>query len=379
MNDVAALLKEMVAIPSVSCGLDGEPDEVHGEARMVAFVSDFFDRHGIDYETQEVEPGRENVLGFVEGGDGPSLLLEAHTDTVSVDGMTIDPFVPDERDGKIYGRGSCDDKASLAAMLTGLVRAKEKGLPGDVTLAMTADEECGFGGARHLVQSGVQADGAVVGEPTELRLVVAHKGSCRATIRTIGLTAHTSDPSRGENAIYSMGCIIPAMEEYAETLTHRPPHELVGGPTCAVSMISGGQAPNVVPDLCELTVDRRVIPGETTEQVFSEIKAAAARGAGEREWEAELFLDDPPLETPSNAWVARLVARAIEYTGGDSAAIGVQFGTDASKFAEAGIPSVVIGPGSIKQAHTNAEFVEIRQVTAAARLYERICTLPRGG
>ena len=213
MKDAVRLLKEMVAIPSVSCGLDGEPDDIHGEARMVEFISDFFDRHGIDYEIQEVEPGRENVLGRVEGGDGPSLLLEAHTDTVSVEGMTIDPFDPAERNGRIYGRGSCDEQVSVAAVMIGLVQAKELGPPGDITLAAPADEECGFGGARRLVESGFRADAAVVGEPTKLRLVVAHKGACRATIRTKGQSAHTSQPSRGQNAIYAMARLIPAMED----------------------------------------------------------------------------------------------------------------------------------------------------------------------
>ncbi|MFO7945427.1 MAG: M20/M25/M40 family metallo-hydrolase, partial [Armatimonadota bacterium] len=215
MKDAVTLLKEMIAIPSVSCGLDGKPDDTHGEARMVEYVADFCDTHRIDYETQQVEPGRENLIARVEGGDGPSLLLEAHTDTVEVGNMTIEPFVPVEKNGRIYGRGSCDDKASLAVMMTGLVRAMENKPPRDITFVAAADEECGFGGAKRLVASGFRADGAVVGEPTMLRLVIAHKGACRTRIRTLGQTAHSSDPSKGKNAIYAMGQVILALRDYA--------------------------------------------------------------------------------------------------------------------------------------------------------------------
>ncbi|MFP3903975.1 MAG: M20 family metallopeptidase [Armatimonadota bacterium] len=376
MKDAVTLLKEMVAIPSVSCGLDGKPDDTHGEARMVEYVADFCDTHHIDYEAQEVEPGRENLIARVEGGAEPSLLLEAHTDTVEVENMTVEPFTPVEKNGRIYGRGSCDDKASLAVMMTGLVRAMESKPPRDIIFVAAADEECGFGGAKRLVESGFRADAAVVGEPTELRLVIAHKGACRTKVRTFGQTAHTSDPSKGKNAIYAMGQVILALRDYAESLQSRSPHPLVGHPTAALGMISGGQAPNIVPDLCEIVLDRRVIPGEDTDDVFAEIEAAVADGVDDTvQWEAELFLDDPTLETSADAPVAQLVARALDEVSGMPEPVGVQYGTDASKFAEAGIPSVVIGPGSIRQAHSADEFVEISQVQQAARIYERICTI----
>ena len=375
MIDVVELLREMISTPSVSCAVYGQPDDTHGEARMVELITTFFGTHHIDYEVQDVWPGRQNVLAHVEGGDGPSLLLESHTDTVEIENMDIEPFTPDIRNGRVYGRGACDDKASLAAMMIGLVNAAEKGMAGDVTLACTADEECGFGGAKKLVESGFRADGCVVGEPTELRLIIAHKGACRLKVLTHGTCAHSSEPHKGDNAIYHMAELIGALREHAELLTRRAAHPLVGSPTCSVGMIHGGQMPNIVPDLCEIILDRRMVPGEEMEQVVAELEEVIGRTAEDRfGWSTEITLGGHPLETQPDCWVVQRVARALEATGADANPGGVQYGTDASAFARAGIPGVVIGPGSIQQAHTAVEWVEIEQVRKAALIYERICT-----
>ncbi len=375
MIDVVDLLREMISTPSVSCAVYGQPDDTHGEARMVELITTFFGAHHIDHEVQDVWPGRQNVLAHVEGGDGPSLLLESHTDTVEIENMDIEPFTPDIRGGCVYGRGACDDKASLAAMMVGLVNAAGKGLAGDVTLACTADEECGFGGAKKFVESGFRADGCVVGEPTELRLIIAHKGACRMKVFTHGTCAHSSEPHKGDNAIYHMAELIGALREYASDLTRRDPHSLVGSPTCSVGMIHGGQMPNIVPDLCEIILDRRMIPGEEMEQVVVELEEIIGRAAEERfTWSTEITLGGHPLETQPDCWVVRRVARALEAIGADANPGGVQYGTDASCFSRAGIPGVVIGPGSIQQAHTAVEWVEIEQVRRAAAIYEHICT-----
>jgi len=375
MTDVVELLREMISTPSVSCAVYGQPDATHGEARMVEFIKAFLAAHHIDYQVQEVWPGRENVLARVEGGDGPSLLLESHTDTVEIENMDIEPFTPDIHDGCVYGRGACDDKASLAAMMVGLVNAAEKGVAGDVTFACTADEECGFGGAKRLVESGFRADGCVVGEPTELRLIIAHKGACRLKVLTHGTSAHSSEPHKGDNAIYHMADLIGALREYASELTRRDPHPLVGLPTCSVGMIHGGQMPNIVPDLCEIILDRRMIPGEQMEQVVAELEERVAEASGDSfRATTEVTLGGYPLHTPEDCWVVARVAAAVEAVGGDARLGGVQYGTDASCFSLAGIPAVVIGPGSIRQAHTAVEWVEMEQVRKAAIIYERICT-----
>ena len=374
MSEVIGLLREMVATPSVTCGVHQGLDETHGEGRMVELVADFWRRSGIDYEIQTVLPGRENVVACIEGGNGPSLILEAHTDTVEVENMQIDPFDPVVKDGRVYGRGSCDDKASLAAMMIAVRNVAEKGLPGTVTLAAAANEECGHGGVVTLLESGLHADGAVVGEPTLLQVVVAHKGACRLDITTHGVAAHSSEPHKGKNAIYAMARIIQAVEAHAEQLNERPKHPLVSGPTCSVGMIDGGQAPNVVPDRCEISVDRRMIPGECSEDAEQEILAVIAAAVGDEvTWSSELAFDDYTLETDPECRVARCALQAVEAVTGDNTVIGVQYGTDASNFSHAGIPSVVLGPGSIAQAHTAVEYVEIEQVEKAVLIYKRLC------
>jgi len=374
MSEVIELLREMVATPSVTCSAHQGLDETHGEGRMVQLVADFWRRSGIDYEIQTVLPGRENVVARIEGGDGPALVLEAHTDTVEVENMEIAPFDPAVKAGRVYGRGACDDKASLAAMMIAVRNVAEKGLPGTVTLAAAANEECGHGGVVTLLESGLHADGAVVGEPTLLQVVVAHKGACRLEITTHGVAAHSSEPNKGNNAIYAMARIIQALEAYAGELGDRPKHPLVSGPTCSVGMIDGGQAPNVVPDRCEISVDRRMIPGECTEDTEQELLGVIAAAAGDEViWSSTLAFEDYTLETDPECWVARIARRATAAVTGDETVIGVQYGTDASNLSHAGIPSVVLGPGSIAQAHTAVEYVEIEQVEKAVLIYEKLC------
>ncbi len=374
MSEVIELLRAMVATPSVSCGSCGEPDATHGESRMVELVAEFWDRHHVDYQIQEVHPGRDNVIARVEGGSGPSLLLEAHTDTVEVENMVIEPFDPVVKAGRVYGRGSCDDKASLAAMMIGVRNAAEQGLAGTVTMAAAADEEYGFHGARKLVESGFMAEGAVVGEPTGLQLVIAHKGACRLNISTYGTAVHSSRPHEGDNAIYAMAEIVRGLRDYADALYQRPQHPLVGGPTCCVGMISGGQAPNIVPDRCEVSVDRRVIPGEDMPVVEEEIRNTIAAAVGDEiTWDLELSLAGLPLETDPECGIVLRACQAIGAVTGDTKLVGAQYGTDAAAFSRSGIPSVVVGPGSIEQAHTAVEYVDIDQVERAALIYEELC------
>lgn len=372
MTDVVPPLCDLVALPSISpCG--GEIDELHGEGRVAAFVADWLAARGIDYELQEVFPGRSNVIARLTGRGGASVVFEGHMDTVEIAGMEIDPFTPEIRDGKVFGRGACDCKASLAGMLVALEATAQQGTPpGDVTLAATIDEEHKFAGVKHLVKSGFRADGAVVGEPTSLELIVAHKGAFRALICTHGKAAHSSDPSQGESAIYHMAQVLAALREYAVELATRPQHELVGGPTVSVGTIHGGHAVNIVPDHCEITVDRRVTPLEDIVEVEAEVRAWLAERLAGVPWEMSVTLDDGPLEGSADSGIARRCAAALDAVMGTHHVAGVQYGTDANKFAAAGIPAVVLGPGSILRAHTAVEWVEIDQVEMAAQAYREI-------
>ena len=372
------LLRDLVAIPSVNPS-DGEPDDsLFGEARMVEYLECFFRSQRIDCVRQQARPGRENLIAWVQGKSPQPIILEAHTDTVSVEGMTIAPFGPVLRDGRVYGRGACDDKSSLAAMAAALVRVARAGTPERTCiLAATCDEEYRFGGVWRFVEDpgvlGLKSEDLAgawgcIGEPTNLSVVIAHKGAFRWRLRTHGKAAHSSDPDRGENAILKMAPLLLALEVYAEGLRARPKHPLVGTPTFSVGTIRGGSAVNIVPDLCEVQVDRRLIPGEDGEQAQRELRAAldAVAPCG---YELVTLLQDWPMETPREAHIVRRAVAAVEAVLGSATIAGVAYGTDASKLARAGAQCVVCGPGNIAQAHTAEEWVDVAEVEAAVEVY----------
>jgi acetylornithine deacetylase len=372
MPDVVELLAELVAIPSVNpMGREVSGPE-HGEARMGEHVARFLEGHGLHTERQVVLPGRENVLARVAGTQGgASVLFESHLDTVRVDQMEIEPFAPVQRDGRLHGRGSCDAKASLAAMMVAMARLAANRPPGDVWLCAAVDEEFTFGGAAHLVRSGFRVDGVVVGEPTGLQVVTAHKGAMWWRITTVGRAAHSATPWEGENAIYRMADVVQALREYAALLLREPPHPRLGPRTLSVGTIEGGQTVNTVPDRCTVMVDRRVIPGEALADVAAGLTAQLAeRGLCEGVRVDEVLRDPPMCLAEDSPWVQRVLAAARSVLPTGTAA--VHYGTDASKFAEAGMPALVLGPGDIAQAHTANEWVELAQVEAAARIYEAV-------
>ncbi len=372
MPDVIDVLADLVAIPSINpMGREVSGPE-YGEARIADYVVDFLGRHGIAAKRREVQPGRENVLAVVAGArPAPALLLETHMDTVPVDRMRIAPFEPAQREGRLYGRGACDAKSSLAATMVTMAALAKKRPPADVWLCAAVDEEFAFGGAAHLVASGFRVGHVLIGEPTSLQVVTAHKGAMRWRLVTEGRAAHSATPWEGENAIYKMAEVVRSLRDYASSLQAKSPHPRLGPRTLSVGTIEGGQTVNTVPDWCEISVDRRIIPGESLDQV-AEGLAAQLRACGlAGEVRIEETLRDPPMETPDEApWVQAVLtcARAVRPTSTRA----VHYGTDASKFAEAGMTAVVIGPGDIAQAHTADEWVDIGEVRAAAEIYSRV-------
>jgi acetylornithine deacetylase/succinyl-diaminopimelate desuccinylase family protein len=374
-GELVALLQELVAIPSVNPAYP--PGS--GERGLGLYVQDFFGRVGLPCVTQEVFPGRDNVIARLDGSQaGRTLLFEAHMDTVSVAGMTIDPFEPKIEGGRLYGRGSCDTKAGLAAMMYALKRIAERGIAPEATilLAATVDEEHAFRGVARLVESGLRADGAVVSEPTQLQVVVAHKGCVRWKIRTVGRAAHSSKVHLGINAVTKMAKALCVFEQRLGPFYARRQHPLLGGPTFNVGLIEGGIQVNTVPDSCTIQVDRRLLPGETREMVFSEFQEVLADLEREDpEFKAVMeppLLEAWPLETAGGSSIVTAARKACGSVLGDGRLIGVPYGTNASPLSRAGIPSIVLGPGSIDQAHTAAEYVEIDQVVQAAAIYADI-------
>lgn len=390
--DPIKTLCKLVAIPSVNpMGrvVSGPP---YGEDRLTDALAELLGRLGLRVERQLAEPGRENVLGLLEGDTpaergGQLILLEAHQDTVPVDGMTIDPFRPEQRDGRVYGRGACDTKGGMAAMLTAIARLAEERPPGmpSVLLACTVNEEYGFTGAAKLTELFEQGAGnftlprpdcAIVAEPTALDVVVAHKGMVRWCCHTRGRAAHSAQPEAGRNAIYRMAPVLLALEEYARDAVGRAGSHLLCGPaTLSVGMIHGGVSVNTVPDLCTIEIDRRVLPGEDAAGARSAVieYLHSALGADFPMDHDPSYLSGPALSDAANGPLAERLMTASQQVVGRCERRGVPYGTHAAVYAAAGIPSVVFGPGLIEQAHTRDEWVAVDQVRTAAEVYYRFC------
>ncbi|MBM3956017.1 MAG: M20 family metallopeptidase [Planctomycetes bacterium] len=373
MPTVADTLAALVAIDSVNPAyptLGGAPGP--GESAVAAWVEAFLVERGIRTVVQGVLPGRANVLGVVPGrDDGRRVVLEAHMDTVSPAGMTIAPFAPRVADGRLHGRGACDVKGGLAAMLHALVDlAAGPPPPAEVVLAAVIDEEHAFRGVSRLVEH-LRAAAAVVAEPTDLRIVTATKGVLRFRIHVHGRAAHTSKPWLGANAVVQGARVVLALDALHATLAART-HALLGSATGTVSMIAGGVQINIVPETCTLAVDRRLLPAERAADALDEYRqvlTAVESVPGCRIEVEEPFLVDEALDTPADRPAVAAARDVASRLGLDGQIVGVPYGSDASKFARAGVDALVFGPGSIDQAHAADEFVDITALETARGFY----------
>lgn len=375
MPAVLQTLADLIEINSVNPNYkSGVP-----EADVVAYVETFFQQRSIKTWRQSVEPHRENLIALVPGRDRQrKMIFEAHMDTVSVDGMTIPPFKPVVKDGRMFGRGACDTKSGLAGMMHALADVAESSAspPCDLWFVATVDEEFAYRGVtafcRELaVETCVVA---VVAEPTELQPVVASKGLIRWVIETTGKAAHSAKPHLGVNAITSMVHVLQALEHDNLQLSTRS-HPLLGNATCNVGVIRGGVQVNLVPASCRVEVDRRLLPGETSELVFQHYQAVVDQVMLDYPQVHAVMhppmLTDLPLETPVECPPVQAMVQVLAELGCHRPPAGMPFGSDASKFGALGIPSLIFGPGSIDQAHTASEFVDCQQVLTSQEVYRR--------
>jgi len=373
MSPVLQTLADLVRINSVNSSYEGGP----GEKEAAAYVRRFFEQRGIEVREQEVFPGRNNVIARIPGRDSSRrIVFEAHMDTVSIKGMTIDPFDPVIRDGKLHGRGSVDDKAGLAAMMHAVadIHASGEPPPCEIWLAAVVDEEFSFRGVVKLCED-LKADAAVVAEPTEFKCVIASKGVLRWRIRTRGKAAHSSKPHLGINAITAMSRVVLALQEDHERM-QKLAHPLLGPATCNVGVIHGGVQVNFVPDEAVIEIDRRLLPGEDVEPVLAHYQSLLdALMKRHPEVIAEMekpMLQDWSFQTDENASLVQLARDVLRGMNRDDGVCGVPFGSDASKFSRLGIPTILFGPGSIDQAHAAVEYVECAEVEAAQAFYAQI-------
>jgi acetylornithine deacetylase len=369
-------LRDLVAIPSVNpMGRDDLPAEVVGEQAMAEHVAAALGRLGMD-ATLVGRNGRISVLAEARvSSASDTLLIASHIDTVPVDGMEIDPFDPVIENDRLLGRGACDTKAGLAALLEALARVLERGtLRRHVIVVGEADEELGSIGVTdvlaHLADR--RPDWVLATEPTDLRLINAHKGVVHARIVARGRACHSSDPLSGSNAIVTLARAILAIEQGARLLSKRP-HPQLGVATLSIGVIRGGQAPNIVPDRAEIWVDRRTLPDESAVAVRRLLEAELVEaGLAEAVTVESCTEQKPPLETDPSSIAVQSAAGALASVGLSAACDQVAFGTDAGVFERAGIPGVVLGPGSIEVAHTSREYVPIGEVETMARIFERL-------
>jgi len=373
---LAQLTADMVRINSVNPGPAGADAPGPREAEISAFVAGWLRERGVETERREFAPGRFNVLATVRGSGSRRLLIDAHMDTVPVEKMEIEPFSGEVREGRLYGRGACDNKGTLAAAMWALVQLAEGPAPcATVQLLASGDEEGNFGGIHDWVANGPGADAAVVGEATELRLVTASRGALRLKIRTLGKAVHTCTPELGVNAITHMCRVITAIEEELKPGLFAREHPLLGSPRVTVSIIQGGRRANIVPDECEIDIDRRVLPDETEQSALAELDELLDRLRRHddtlRAERLPPYAFVPASECAAEALIAEAVRGALEEEGLAAEPSGVPYTTHASVLAAAGIPTVMLGPGSIEQAHGPNEWVEVAQVEAAARIYRR--------
>jgi acetylornithine deacetylase/succinyl-diaminopimelate desuccinylase-like protein len=370
MSSARQLLRELIAIPSVNPAFLPPGHPRAGERRVMDFLAFTADRAGLEIEFQKVFPGRSNLFArLVPPGGRPKqrVLLAPHMDTVN---GSDEQFKPVTKNGRLYGRGACDTKGSVAAMLSALLavaNGKQRPKETEITFVGFVDEENNQGGSRGFVSKGFKANLAIVGEPTRCQVVTAHKGDFWWKLTTHGKAAHGATPHRGVNAVHRMARVVDALETRYAALLRKRRHPLLGHATINVGTISGGRQPNIVPDRCEIAIDRRTLPGETEASVRREI-TSLLRGVGVNVVSADTRgVPCLPMETDPNLPLVQQFMRCA----GQRKPAGVDFFSDAGALSAGGIPSVLFGPGDIAQAHTADEWIALEQLERGTRLLTR--------
>lgn len=374
---VIDLLRDLVQTPS-------HPGVPRQEERVVHILADYLQQYRINFSIQEVRPGRPNLLAAVCGQQpGPRLLLCGHTDTVPPNkAATASLFTAEIRAGRMHGRGTVDMKGALAAMAAALAACQQCEMPprGELMLAAVIDEEMESLGAEALIHSGIRAEGAIIGEPTGNRIAVGHKGLEWLEIEFIGKTTHGGTPEKGCNAISAAARFIRRMEEELAPKLRSRRHEIIGAPTINTGTIHGGDQPSTVAGRCVLQLDRRWVPAESVELVFSELEEilAAVRSAMpglttalRRVPGGMATMVHGPLEIDAQHPLVLSAQEAYrEVYGAEQPPTAFPAWTDAALLArEANIPCIVAGPGDLSLAHTAEESIAIREVEEAVRLY----------
>ena len=376
------LLVQLVSFNTVN---ESAPVEDFPEEALLLYLEELAKAWGFETKRLLIESSPEdrsfNLLITPQiQRTGPWLLFESHADTVSVKGMTELPFSATIKENRIYGRGVCDTKGSAAAMLWALKSySAQSENPNNIAILLVTDEENHKRGANAFVQKQLpqlpwKPVGIIVGEPSESKMIVAHNGVFRMRIRTKGIAAHSSNPSIGKSAITSMAMLILLFEEeYCSRINLS--HPLTGKAACSINTIHGGTYVNIIPEFCEIEIDRRVLPGEDIKQIQADIDGILQH-IMETNSSIEIELSEPfidyPLDSAVGPTFGKIISSALNELGLSGEHLGVAYGSDASTYSAVGIPAIVIGPGSIDQAHTKDEWLEISEIEKAVSVYLQI-------
>jgi acetylornithine deacetylase len=370
-SDARRIAAALVAIPSANPRL--EPGGA-GEAEIAGWCGDWLSRRGFAVRLVDAEPGRTSVLARLRRGAGRRLILNGHLDTVGVAGMTVPPL-GEAMAGRLYGRGAADMKGGVAALLAAAGRlAGSRDWTGELVVALTADEEHASAGVQALLAAGLEGDAAIVCEPTGLAVMPAHKGFVWIEVVVTGRAAHGSRPERGVDAIRNAGRLLVRLDRLDAELRGSAPHLLLGHGSIHAGTITGGTAPSIYPDRCELVLERRTLPGEDAASALAEIETLLRSLHEERpafHASARVLLARNGTEVPgSHPLVASLLA-VLPAAGRQHPRLhGMSAWVDAAFLNEAGIPAVCFGPGSIEQAHAADEWVDLDDIDAAAAVLE---------
>lgn len=373
-KELLEILQGMVKIDSVNpyIGKGGK-----GEFKIARYIGVCLAEKGLEVIFQEIKPNRANVIGILKGGDnGKSLMINGHTDTVGVDGMDIKPLNPRYENGKVYGRGSLDMKSGLSAMIMAakaIVRSGVK-LKGDVIFAFVADEEYKSIGTETLAKK-YSADAAIVCEPTNLEIGIAHKGFAWTKVEVFGRAAHGSRPDEGIDAIVKGGKVLSEVDNLANNILPQKKHPLLGSPSIHASLISGGTELSTYPDYCKIELERRIIPGEDYHTVADETEGFINKiSSKDEQFKAnfEVFFHRPPLEVSKDELIVKALEKAYNSVlKKEPKLTGLSYWTDAAILTQAGIPTVIFGPSG-EGLHAAVEYVDFDSVVATAKVLAEV-------
>jgi acetylornithine deacetylase len=371
-GDAIALARALIQIDSRNPTL--APDSA-GEGECARALASVLDDWGFAVELSETPPGRPNVVARLGPADTPALMLNGHLDVVGVDGMTHEPFAAEVRGNRIYGRGSADMKGGLAAVCAAALEGVGSGAKRQILVTAVVDEEYESLGMRALLASGVSADAAIITEPTKLAICPAHRGFAWFDVSFRGRAAHGSRYDIGVDAITHAGLLLAELEQLERTRDSGPRHPLLGRGSLHASKIHGGVGMSTYPEACDLAIERRTLPGESTEKAMAEIVDACARvKARHAHFDAKgpLTTAQLPCEVPPEAPIVRRLRRALERENVPIGIEGFSAWTDAALLNEAGIPAICFGPGDISMAHAAEEFVPVEEIGLATRVLTRV-------